>query len=89
MLAEAATCEPALTLFVTFLHGDTPAPVFLQMESRDTRKIDCSSGVQQGGDMGPALFCMPLLPVLKGTRAEFDPRGVEALAYLDGILGSE
>ena len=35
--------------------------------------------------MGPALFCMPLLPMLKRTRAEFEPRGVEAFAYLDDI----
>ena len=28
---------------------------------------------------------MPLLPVLKRTRAEFEPRGVEAFAYLDDI----
>ena len=35
--------------------------------------------------MGPALFCMPLLPVLKRTRVEFEPRGVEAFAYLDDI----
>ena len=35
--------------------------------------------------MGPALFCMPLLPVLKRTRAEFEPKGVEAFAYLDDI----
>ena len=35
--------------------------------------------------MGPALFCMPLLPVLKRKRAEFEPRGVEAFAYLDDI----
>ena len=53
------------------------------MKSGERRKIDCSSGVQQGDAMGPALFCMPLLPVLKRTRAEFEPRGVEAFAYLD------
>ena len=35
--------------------------------------------------MGPALFCMPLLPVLKRTRTELEPRGVEAFAYLDDI----
>ena len=35
--------------------------------------------------MGPALFCMPLLPVLKRTREEFEPKGVEAFAYLDDI----
>ena len=35
--------------------------------------------------MGPALFCMPLLPVLKRTREEFEPEGVEAFAYLEKI----
>ena len=35
--------------------------------------------------MGPALFCMPLLLVLKRTPAEFEPKGVEAFAYLDYI----
>ena len=35
--------------------------------------------------MGPALFCMPLLPVLKRTREEFEQKGVEAFAYLDDI----
>ena len=35
--------------------------------------------------MRPALFCVPLLPVLKRTRAEFEPRGVQAFAYLDDI----
>ena len=63
------------------------APVFFQMESGEIgRKVaDCSSGVQQGGAMGSALFCMLLLPVLKRTRAEFEPRGIEAFASLDGI----
>ena len=83
MLAEAATCVPALTPFVAKCYGKLSAPVFFQMESGERRKIDCSSGVQQGDAMGPALFCMPLLPVLKRTRAEFEPRGVKALAYLD------
>ena len=61
------------------------APVFFQMESGERRKIHCSSGMQQGDTMGPALFCMMLLPVLKRARAEFDSRGVEAFAYLDDI----
>ena len=61
------------------------APVLFQMKSGEERKIDCTSGVQQGDAMEPALFCMPLLPVLKRTRAEFEPTGVEAFAYLDDI----
>lgn len=47
--------------------------------------MDCSSGVQQGDPVGPALFCMPLLPVLERVREEFEPRGVEGCAYCDGI----
>ena len=85
MLAEAATCVPALTRFVAKCKGEMSASVFFLMESGERRKIDCSSGVQQGSAMGPALFCMPLLPVLKRTRAEFEARGVEAFAYLDDI----
>ena len=34
---------------------------------------------------GPALFSMPLLPVLKRTREEFEPKGVKAFAYLDDV----
>ena len=83
MLAEATTCVPALTPFVAKCYGEMSPLVFFQMESGERRNIDCSSGVQQGNTMGPALFCMPLLPVLKRTRAEFEPRGVEAFAYLD------
>ena len=58
------------------------ACIFLHMESRERRKINCSSEVQQGDAMEPALLCMPLLPVLKRIRAEFEPRGVETFAYL-------
>ena len=36
--------------------------------------------------MGPALFCMRLLPVLKRTQKGFEQRGVEAFAYLDDII---
>ena len=74
----------AYTVRGKLLRRDVCARVF-QMESGERRKIHCSSGVQQGDAMGPALFCMPLLPVLKRTRAEFEPRDVEAFAYLDDI----
>ena len=35
--------------------------------------------------MGPALFYMPLLPVLKRTRAELEPRAVEVFVNLDDV----
>ena len=85
MLAEAATCVPALTPFVAKCYGEMSAPVYFQMESGERRKMDCSSGVHQGDAMGPALFCMSLLPVPRRARAEFEPRGVEAFACLDDI----
>lgn len=31
------------------------------------------------------LFCMPLLPVPKRAREEFEPRGVEPVGNLDDI----
>ena len=83
--AEAATCVPALTPFITKCYGERPAPVFFQIDSGERRKIECSGGVQQGDAMGSALFCLPLLPVLKRIREEFEPRGVEAFAYLNDI----
>ena len=85
VLAEATTCVPALTPFVARCYGERSATVFFQMDSGERRKIDCSGGVQQGDAMGPALFCMRLLPVLKRTPEEFEQRGVEAFAYLDDI----
>ena len=77
VFAEAATYIPALTPFVAKSYGERPAPVFLQIASTERRKIECSGGVQQGGAMGPALFCMSLLRVLKRLREE--PRSVEPL----------
>ena len=85
VLAEAATCVPALTPFIAKCHGERPAPLLFQMGSGERRKIECSSGVQQGDAMGPALFFMPLLTVLKRIREEFEARGVEAFAYLNDI----
>lgn len=72
VLAEAATCVPALTPFVAKWYGERSARVFFQMDSN----IDCSSGMQQRDAMGPVLSRMPLLPVLERTREEFEPRSV-------------
>ena len=85
VLAEAACCVLALTPLVAKRNGERSAPVFIQMEWGEWRKIECLSGVQQADAMGPTLFCTPPLPVLKWTRGEFEPRGVEDLSYLDDI----
>lgn len=76
---------PAPRPLVANYYGEISASVFFQMDSGERRQIDCSSGVQHGDAMRRALFIMPLLPVLKRTREEFEPRGVEAFAYLNDI----
>ena len=72
VLAEAASCVPALTPFVAKYNSERPAPVFLQMDSGERLGIDCFSGVQQGDAMGPALFCICLLYTSPSPR---DQRG--------------
>ena len=62
-----------------------PAGVFFRMDSGETKKIACSSGVQQGDPMGPAMFWLALRPGLKRFREEFEGEGVESFAYLDDI----
>ena len=85
VLTKAVICVPALTPLVARCYGEISSLVFSQTESGGRRKIDSSSGVQQGDAMGPAMFCMPLLPVLKRIRAEVEPKRVQAFAYLDDI----
>ena len=49
------------------------------------KTIACSSGVQQGDYMGPAMFCVVLRPGLKRLREEFEREGAEAFAYMDDV----
>ena len=80
VLGEATTCVPELMPFIAKCYGERPAPIFFPMASGERRQTECSSGVQQKDAMGTALFCVPLLPLLKRVREEFQPRGVEAFA---------
>ena len=61
---------PALTPLVAKSCGTWPADVFFSMDSGDSRKIACSSGVQQGDPMGPAMFFLALRSALKRFREE-------------------
>ncbi|CAN0452726.1 unnamed protein product, partial [Laminaria digitata] len=85
VLEEVANCVPALTPLVSKCYGTRPADVFFRMDSGGTRTIACSSGVQQGDPMGPAMFCLALRPGLKRFRQEFEGEGVEAFAYMDDV----
>ncbi|CAN0580759.1 unnamed protein product [Laminaria digitata] len=72
VLEEVANCVPALTPLVSKCNGTRPAGVFFRMDSGETRTIACSSGVQQGDPMGPAMFCLALQPGLKRFRQELE-----------------
>ncbi|CAN0597640.1 unnamed protein product, partial [Laminaria digitata] len=52
VLEEVANCVPALTPLVAKCYCTRPADV----------TIACSSGVQQGDPMGPAMFCLTWRP---------------------------
>ncbi|CAN0580079.1 unnamed protein product, partial [Laminaria digitata] len=85
VLEEVANCVPALTPLVTKCYCTRPADVFFRMDSGETRTIACSSGVQQGDPMGPAMFCLALRTGLKRFRQKFEGEGVEAFAYMDDV----
>ena len=85
VLAEAANCVPALTPSVAKCYGTRPADIFFRMDSGEARTIACSSGVQQGDPMGPAMFRLALRPGLKRFREESEGEGVEAFAYMDDV----
>ncbi|CAN0517664.1 unnamed protein product, partial [Laminaria digitata] len=85
VLEEVANCVPALTPLVAKCCGTRPADVFFRMDTGETRTIACSSDVQQGDPMGPAMFCLALRPGLKRFRQEFEGEGVKAVAYMDDV----
>ena len=66
-----ANCVPALTPLVK-CYGTRLADVFFRTDSRETSTIACSSGIQQGDLMGPAMFFLALRPGLKRFREGFE-----------------
>ena len=63
---------PAPTMFVSKCYGTWAVDVFFRMNSGEARTIPCSSDVQQGNPMGPAMFCVSLRPGLKRFREEVE-----------------
>lgn len=78
VLSEADIYVPVLTPLAVKCCGETSTPLFFQVESGERRKVGCSSGIQSGDAVGPALFRMPILPMLNRIRAEVEPRGIKA-----------
>ena len=72
VLQEVGTHVQALTPFVAKCYGARPADVLSWMDSRETRAIACSGGVQQGDPMGPSMFCLSLRPGLKRSREDVE-----------------
>ena len=69
VLAEETNCVPALTPLVSKSYGTRPVDVFFRMNSGETRKIACSSDVQQGDPVGPGVLCLASRPGQKrGVR---------------------
>ena len=66
----------------------SPTAVFFDMDSgegtRPTAPVGCSKGAPSARR---ALFCMPMPPVIKRVRHDFEAWGVEALAYFDISIG--
>ncbi|CAN0546862.1 unnamed protein product, partial [Laminaria digitata] len=82
---RTAVLEEVANCLLSKCYGTRPADVFFRMDTGETRTIACSSGVQQGDPMGPAMFCLVLRPGLKRFRQEFEGEGVEAFAYMDDV----
>lgn len=80
MLTEVANYVPALAALVAKCSGTRPAAVFIRMDSRKTKTIACSSGVQQGGPMGPETLCLAFL-----LEPDFEREGLKAFAYMDDM----
>ena len=79
MFEQVAACTPALTGFVAKRYGERPASVFFQVDSGERTKLECYPEVQQGDAVGPALSCLPLLPVLTRVREEDESQGVKSM----------
>lgn len=80
-------CRCLLKPFVAKYYDERIAPVFLLGGfGREAQNRPLQSALQQGGDVGPAVFCVPLLPALMKTREEYEPGNVEAFPrYLDSV----
>ena len=83
-MEPATACQPSHCSLPNVTARDLHQCSF-SMDSRERPNVDGSIGVREGDAMGPAMFCTPLLPVLKLTREELGPKRVESLAYLDDI----
>lgn len=54
------------------------------MDSGERRTTECTSGVQQGDEMVPPLFCFVLVPIVRKLRGTYEPLGVSIKAYMNG-----
>ena len=80
MLPEVVNGVPALTPFAATCYGLKAADVLLRLDFGETRTIACSSGVQQGNPIGPAMVCLGLRPWLKRFLEEFEGEGMESFS---------
>eukprot|EP00903_Cladosiphon_okamuranus_P018719 g17232.t1 len=85
IMAQAAKSTPDLVGYIARCYDEVTAKAIFKMDSGERRTIECKSGVQQGGGMGPPLFCFVLVPIVIKLNQKYEPLGVSLTAYMDGI----
>ena len=85
IMAQAAKSLPNLVPYIARCYDEVPATAVYEMDSGERRKLQCTSGVQQGDGMGPPLFSLILIPIILKLQEKYKPLGVAFKAYMDDI----
>lgn len=85
IMAQAAKSPPDLVGFISRCYDEIPARAMYEMDSGERRKIECTTGVQQGDGMRPPLFCFVLIPIIQKLNRKYEHLGVSLKAYNDDI----
>ena len=79
VLAEAANFVPALTPLAAKCYSIALTDAFFRMDSGKTRTTACSSGVQRGDPMDPAMFFPGVATGAEAFQREVRGRRIESL----------
>lgn len=85
IMAQAAKNTPDLVGYIARYYDEVPAKAMYEMDSGESRTIECTTGVQQGDGMGPPLFCFVLIPIIQKLNRKYEHLGVSLKADMDDI----
>jgi hypothetical protein len=71
--------------YVAAVYGNAPPPLLFRMESGEVRCIPSASGCQQGDPLGPVLFCLGILQLMRDLRGRFEASGISLFGYMDDL----